>query len=304
VFIQRKNLRSFCMPKIVVILFHIYFLLMNLSIANAGEIKSAHWFLKSPRTPLKIQTNYLQTLPSGTFLFYVGYEFQQNWVAPIYQYTGNLHRIGVLRLAYYLAKTVRLQLSGGIHQVLDYEKTPDNSELSDNSHCAADVGDFSIATIAQLVSGTKYWPALGLRIDTKLPNTNQSKGIGTNTTDITITLLSTYRYGTWSIFSDIGVGILSAPLKVNLQNDVLVYGAGFFWQLSHRLQLAGEVNGYHSTINKIPIGTEDRGKIRLGVVWKFPMFAVEVYPSYGLTRYEGNWGISAGISLMGSLLNH
>jgi len=245
VFIQRKNLRSFCMPKIVV-------------------------------TPLKIQTNYLQTLPSGTFLFYVGYEFQQNWVAPIYQYTGNLHRIGVLRLAYYLAKTVRLQLSGGIHQVLDYEKTPDNSELSDNSHCAADVGDFSIATIAQLVSGTKYWPALGLRIDTKLPNTNQSKGIGTNTTDITITLLSTYRYGTWSIFSDIGVGILSAPLKVNLQNDVLVYGAGFFWQL----------------------------KIRLGVVWKFPMFAVEVYPSYGLTRYEGNWGISAGISLMGSLLNH
>jgi hypothetical protein len=138
-------------------------------------------------------------------------------------------------------------------------------------------------------------PALGLRIETKLPNTNQDRGIGTNTTDITMSALATKQYGRALVFADVGIGILTASRQLNDQNDVLVYGLGFMWKINQRFQHA-EKSTASSSRQQIPLGTEDRSAARLGAVWTLSRLAFEALAVHGITEREGDFGLIVGIS--------
>jgi len=259
-----------------------------LSIANDRLNNSSpkQRLLNSPSSPLALQTNMLRLPPKGGMWLHAGFEWRQNWQAPITRAVGDLYRYGTLRLDFGLAENVSLQIRGAIKQVLK-----SNSKI-----VARDAGDFSIATIARVLPEKPHRPALGFRVETKLPNTNQDRGIGNNTTDITMSVLATKELGSALIFSDLGLVIMSAPRQINDQNDALVYGLGVAWSLNKKLQLAGEINGFTSPRNQIPLGTEDRSAARLGFVWKFSKFAVEILAVKGLVHREGNFGVMAGLS--------
>ena len=236
--------------------------------------------------PLSLYTNSLQLPTKGNIRLYTGFELRPNWQAPITRATGDLYRFGTLRCDFGLAENVMIQIRGAVKQVLK----------SNGKTIASDAGDFSIATIARLLSEKSNRPALGFRLETKLPNTNQDRGIGANTTDITMAILATKNFRSFTAFSDIGLVILTAPRQINDQNDALVYGLGLMWNLNKKIQFAGEINGFTSPRDQIPLGTEDRSAARLGLTWRLPKLALEIVAINGLTEREGNWGVIAGAS--------
>lgn len=238
------------------------------------------------RSPLSLQTSDLRLPPRGSTRVYAGFELRSNWQAPITRIYGELYRYGTLRVDFGLADNVSFQIRGAIRQVLK----------SNAATVARDAGDFSLATVARLLPETPHRPALGFRVETKLPNTNQDRGIGNNTTDITMSILATKQFGAVLLFSDLGLVIMSAPRQINDQNDALVYGLGALWNWNKKIQLAGEINGFTSPRHQIPLGTEDRSAARAGVAWKFSKLALEVLAVKGLTRREGDWGFTAGFS--------
>lgn len=283
-------------------------LVLNLGVPEAlpagkSELSDTNRPLTAPPSPLLIQTNSLPLMSRGTVFFHAGYEFKKNWEAPVSQFRGNLHRFGVLRFDFYLSERVSLQVRGVVNQYLDAWR-PNQSRLPNVSFNAAnDVGDFSITTLAYLIPDGFYHPAFGLRVEAKLPNTNQNNGLGTNTTDIKLSVLTSKRLGSFNLYSDMGVGILSAPRQLNEQNDVLLYGFGGSVKVGRNMLLAGELNGFLSTRQNVPLGTEDRGQARLGMVWRFSQLAVEIFPQYGLTHRDGSLGIAAGLSWQLNFLN-
>lgn len=257
-------------------------------LAIAGDNDSSHTkdLFDFPSLALALQTNNLQLVPKGALRMYTAFEFRPDWQAPITHARGDLFRFGVLRFDVGIAQNVTIQIRGALTQILRF----------DHGASANDVGDFSVATIARLVSAKAQRPALGFRIETKLPNTNQDRGIGTNTTDVTMAVLATKQCGRTLVFADVGLAILTSPRQRNDQNDVLVYGLGLLWNLHRHFQLAGEINGFVSPRDQIPLGTEDRSAARLGVMWRLPKVALEILAVNGLIQREGSLGVLAGAS--------
>lgn len=238
------------------------------------------------RSPLALQTFDLRLTPHGGTRVYAGFELRPNWQAPITRIHGELYRYGTLRVDFGLADNVSFLIRGAFRQLLK----------SNSQTIARDVGDFSLATVVHVLAEKSHRPAFGFRVETKLPNTNQDRGIGNNTTDITMSILTTKQLNTILFFSDLGLVIISAPRQINDQNDALVYGLGALWNLNKRLQLAGEINGFTSPRPQIPLGTEDRSTVRAGVAWTFSKLVLEVMAVKGLTQREGDWGFTAGFS--------
>jgi hypothetical protein len=254
------------------------------NLAIAGEIKHRKNLPDFP--PLSLYTNSLQLPTKGKIRFHIGFELRPNWQAPITRATGDLYRFGTLRCDFGVAENVAIQIRGAAKQILK----------SGAKTIARDAGDFSIATMARVLSEKSKRPAFGFRVETKLPNTNQNRGIGANTTDITLSILATKNFRSFTVFSDIGLVILTAPRQINDQNDALVYGLGLSWDLNKKIQLAGEINGFTSPRHQIPLGTEDRSAARLEFSWRFSKFALEITAVQGLNQREGDLGAMAGIS--------
>jgi hypothetical protein len=261
-------------------------LLRSINDTRRNDASPPKNLLNSPPISLALQTNTLQLPSKGGMWLHAGFELRSNWQAPITRAIGDLYRYGTLRFDLGLAENVSFQVRGAVRQILS----------SNSKTVARDAGDFSIATITRVLAEKPYRPALGFRVETKLPNTNQDRGIGNNTTDITMSILATKQFGSALVFSDLGLAIMSAPRQINDQNDALVYGFGALWNAGKKLQLAGEINGFTSPRNQIPLGTEDRSTARLGVAWKFSRVALEILAVKGLLKREGNWGIIAGLS--------
>ncbi len=284
-----KNLRFFCKNCACTGIFLSTFILpsfCHLAIAGDNDSSRTKDFFNPPAAALALQTNNLQLVPKGAARVHTACEFRPDWQAPITHARGDLFRFGMLRFDLGIAQHVTIQIRGALRQVLRFEHG-----ANDN-----DVGDFSVATIARIVAAGKHRPALGFRIEIKLPNTNQDRGIGTNTTDVTMAVLATKQYGRIFVFADIGMAILTAPRQLNDQNDVMVYGFGSLWNLSKHFQLVGEVNGFVSPRDQIPLGTEDRSAGRLGFSWKLAKIALEIMAVNGLIQREGSLGVTTGLS--------
>lgn len=277
--------------------FLILFVLVTLN-AAAGQDARFLWKHTSdqPELILGLRTVCLQMLPRGSVQLFTGFEFVDDWEAPLSRFRGPLYLAGMLRFDFYVSSYVSIKITGVLQEFQRIQGDPDLSGYDVKSDVANDIGDFSVATVVTLLSQKRHRPAVGMRIETKLPNTNQEHGLGPNTTDVTLSLLASHRAGSLIAFGDMGVGILTAPRLLNEQNDVFVYGFGFIWKLSEEWRIAGEVNGFVSTRLTTPVGTESRGYVRLGCVWSLPRLAVEVYPGYGLTGREGAFRLMVGLS--------
>lgn len=227
----------------------------------------------------------------------ISFEARSHWRAPLSGLEGTLRRFAFLRFDFGVAKNVTLQIRGAVQQQLTIDATRSQpKEGYPSSGTTRDAGDFTVATMIRLYSDKAQKTALGFHIETKLPNTTQSKGIGPNTTDIHLSVLASRQIGPAFFFGDLGIGILTAPRALDEQNDVMRYGVGVSFQATRRVQLAAEINGYLNTRNLIPLGTETRGLARAGAAFSFGKFALEAAWLHGLTKNEGDWGGSVGVA--------
>ncbi len=247
-----------------------------------------------------LRTSDAEIVPAGTLRAEVGFDFLQDVSFPLSGLSGDQTSLGVLEMRMGLGRMVEVQLEGAVQHFLDVKKLgPSSVSLSLTSPSSThDVGDFSVFTKIRILREKGPRPAVAFRFGFVIPDSNQARGIGTNTTDIYASLILQKHFGRLDLLGNIGLGILQAPKANFSQNDVLTYGAAFEYAFHPRFSLVGEVAGRQSTrrINMGLLGTESRSQGRFGVQvlagglhWDFAGIA-------GVTPRDPKAGFTFGIS--------
>jgi hypothetical protein len=247
-----------------------------------------------------LQTPDTQTVPAGTLRAEVGFDFLQGINFPVSGLTGDLTSVANLDLRMGVGRIVEVQLEGAVQNFLDVKHqvpgiTPIVLTALNSTH---DVGDFSLYTKVRIWSESPRRPALAIRFGYMIPNSNQARGISTNTTNIFASLILQKHFWRLNTFGTAGVAILQAPGGTFSQNDVLTYGAAFIFPLHKRVNLAGEVYGRYNSRKITPVltGTESRAQARGGFQIFAGGFQWDVAGIAGLTKRDASSGFTFGLS--------
>ncbi len=231
----------------------------------------------------------------------VGFDFLQDVTFPLSGLSGDLTSVGVVDVRLGVGKIVEVQLQGAVQNFLDVKKRGASFvpvlELT-GPQSTHDTGDFSIATKIRIFGEQERRPSLAMRFGFKMPNSNQARGIGSNTTDVFAMLILQKHFGKLNLFGNAGVAILQSPNAKFSQNDVLLYGGAFMYPLHRRLNAVGEVAGRYSAreINADLIGTGNRSQARLGLQIFAGGFQWDVAGIAGLARNDARTGFTFGVS--------
>lgn len=246
-----------------------------------------------------LRTNSLDLVPKGTIQLGVSVDYLKGVFLPFSGLAGDLTRYGTLRADIGFGDRIEVQVRGIIDQTLsiDTARSDPGPGVALTSDRTSDVGDFTLTTLARLTEERRHFPAFGMRVEAKLPNTDQDKGIGTNTTDVLLSVLSEKHAGRLSVFSDLGLGILTEPTAPESQNDVVTYGLAATSRISSHFTLMGEINGRWAPSGFHP-GTEDHSQIRAGGAYRHRGFTCELLFTRGLTRFDEDYGVALGASWM------
>ncbi|MFQ5889482.1 MAG: hypothetical protein ACE5JR_05465 [Gemmatimonadota bacterium] len=218
---------------------------------------------------------------------------------PLSALAGDLVSVARLTVAYGLASRVLVMLEGDVYRVLTVQRAglpaiPLDPGVADGT--SGDVGDFRIGTLFSPIGGREGLSG-GLRMEVKLPNSDETKGIGTNTTDFRFGVLGSYGVRRLRVTADVGVGILEAPLESFEQNDVLMYSGEILLRIAAgRGRLALGVDGRASTRDRVPLGTEDLGELRFGADYRAGGWLLDAHLSLGYAGTSPDWGVSAGVA--------
>ena len=255
--------------------------------------------------PLRAQTRPLRTadaeiIPPGTMRAQVGFDFLQDVDFLLSGLSGDLTSVAVINIRSGVGKIIELQMYGSAQQFLDIKRqgasfVPLNLT---GTRSTRDTGDFTFATKIRVLAEADRRPALAFRFGYQMPNSNQTRGIGTNTTNIFAEVIAQKHFGRLNVFGSVGLAILTAPNALYTQNDVILYGGAFVYPLHQRVNLVGEVAGRHSsrTINADLVGTESRSQARLGVQILAGGFWWDFAGIVGITSRDPRSGFTFGIS--------
>jgi hypothetical protein len=213
-------------------------------------------------------TEDVDIIKPGVIRIESGFEFLQRQRFPLSGLEGDVVKLADTRLSFGLAPNVEFQIEWTVQNFLSIKNRGASAiplKLGANDSDTNDVGDARLWMKMKLRNESHTAPALGFRFGVELPNSNQARGIGTNTTNFYGMVTAGKRLGDkLNVFGNIGLGIVTAPLEATSQNDVLLYGLAGTYPASDKLTLLGEVNGFHSTRKHPPLGTEDFSEARLG----------------------------------------
>lgn len=245
-------------------------------------------------------TEDVDIIEPGSIRTQIGVELLQKQRFSVSGLEGDLSRIGVIGLSFGLAPNVQFEIEGTLQNYLSIDKMGPSKiplQLAPGALSTNDVGDFTLATKIKLRNETEKLPSLGFRFGVQLPNTNQAKGLGLNTTNFFASVLVGKKFfdKRLNIFGNLGLGILSAPLLTFSQNDVTTYGIAGIYKVNQRLNLVGEVNGRFSS-RKSQLGTEDQSQARFGIQLMAAGLKFDVAGTKGLTRFSPRSGVIFGIT--------
>ncbi len=257
------------------------------------------WPLAAQQRPLR--TVNADIVPRGTLRAQVGFDFLQDVDFPLSGLSGDLTSVAVINLRLGVGRIVEVQVEGTAHHFLDVRQQQTNPPVTPvltGPGSTHGVGDFSLFTKIRIVGETTSRPAVAFRFGFQMPNSDQSRGIGTNTTDVFASLIGQKSLGKLALITNIGVGILQAPLKSFSQNDVITYAGAFVYQAHRRVNIVGEVAGRHSTrdITADLVGTESRAQGRFGLQIQAGGFQWDVAGIAGVYRHDPTSGFTFGVS--------
>jgi hypothetical protein len=246
-------------------------------------------------------TEDVEIIKPGVIRIETGFEFVQDQRFPLSGLRGDLTKLGNTRLSFGLAPNVEFQIEWTLQNFLSIkgrDVTPLNLKLGANANDANDFGDATLWMKIKLKNESKITPSLGFRFGMQLPNSNEAKGIGTNTTNVfgMITAGKHFNDDRLEVFGNLGAGILQTPLSNFSQNDVLLYGLAGIYKVSDTFNLVGEVNGRHSTRRRAPLGTEDYSEARIGGQLRALGVRWNAAGIFGISKNAPKSGLSLGVT--------
>lgn len=243
----------------------------------------------------------LQPVPDvrrGEWLIGLGAAIGFDAAFPLSGLSGDLASLGRLTFAYGLGDGVLLEIRGDAWRVLTIDergesRVPLDPGVEDGR--TSDAGDFRIGFLFTPI-GSRSGFAAGGHVEVKLPNSDETKGIGPNTTDVRVAALASWGAARWRATGSLGIGILEAPLESFEQNDVLAYAAELLLKLGSRVRLALGVDGRAATRGRVLAGTEDLGALTLGADWRHGAWTIDAGVSRGLATSSADWSVGVGLS--------
>ncbi len=237
----------------------------------------------------------------GGVMAEVGFEVLQDAEFPLSGLAGDLVRVGNLRVRFGVSPRVEIQLAGTVQNFLDIEVQQPSivtPALAPGETSTNDFGDLSLATKILLLKEQASRPAVSFLWAVELPNSNERKGIGTNTTNFFASVLAGNSYGRMRLWGNVGIGILESPAETFDQNDVLTYGGAALYQVHQKrnVNFVAEVQGRANTRGLPAMGTESRSQARYGLQWFWRGVRWDVAGVAGLTRYDPSHGVSFGVT--------
>ena len=242
-----------------------------------------------------------ETVPAGTLRSEIGFDFLQDVGFPLSGLRGDETSVGIVDLRMGVGKIVEVEVEGAMQNFLDVKSrgtsfVPNLSLTGVNS--THDTGDFTLATKVRLLRNEGKRPGIAFKFGFIMPNSNQSRGIGTNTTNVFALVALEEQIRKLSVFGNLGLEILQSPNALFTQNDVLMYGGAFRYPILRNVNLVGEVNGLYSSrsINDALIGTQSTGQARVGLQIMVAGFTWDLAGVRGLNKYDPSSGFTFGVS--------
>ena len=268
-------------------------------------ILSASSFADAQQRPLL--TEDVDITPAGAVEIAVGVDFLQNAKFPLSGLKGDLTRVGDIRVRSGFASNVEIQVEGVIQNFLAINSAIDPAPIPLNvvGNSTNDFSDFTLSTKIKIRNETSSFPAIGVKFGFQMPNSDQSRGIGTNQINVFGKVLAQKRFGSRSkngtarmnVFGNLGLGIMTAPLERFTQNDVLLYGLAGIYRATDHINVVGEVNGRANTRSgDAPLGTESVSQFRVGTQIRASGLRFDGAAIFGLTKFSPRSGITFGIT--------
>jgi hypothetical protein len=247
-----------------------------------------------------LETATVDVLPPGTMRGQLGFDFLQGIEYPLSGLGGDLTSVGDMDLRLGLGGVAEVELTGAVQQFLDVKSqgmsfVPLQLTGPNSTH---DTGDYSMIAKFKVFGESGRRPAVSVRFGFILPNTNQTRGIGNNATDVFAEFVVGRHFGNWDVFGNLGLEIMTSPNALYSQNDEFLYGLAFSYPLKPRIHLVGEVAGRQDTrrFNAGLLGTESRGEGRLGLQISAGGFRWDVAGIAGVYANDPRTGFTFGVS--------
>ncbi len=250
-------------------------------------------------------TDDIDIVPAGSLEIGAGVDFFQNAKFPLSGLRGDLTRIGDIRIRQGFASNVEIQIEGTLQNYLAINSSfaPSAIPLNISGNSSNDFDDITVSAKLKLLNETKNFPALGMKFGFQMPNTDQSRGIGTNQINVFSKLIAQKRFGRRqgrdplvNVYGNLGLGIMNAPLGNFSQNDVLLFGLAGIFRVTDHINLASEVNGRLSVRRNVPLGTESMSQLRIGAQIKTSGLRFDTAAIFGLTRFSPRTGVTFGVT--------
>jgi hypothetical protein len=234
----------------------------------------------------------------GDLLFGLGVSYATGGTYPLAGFKGDLLAFPEITIGYGLGDRALVRVSGPAYQRLSIKETstpsiPLDPGTADGS--TGDAGDFRIATSFAPFGSADGFSAGGL-VEVKLPNSDETHGIGTNTTDVTIGLLGSFGADKWRGTGTVGVAILQAPLEGFVQNDLVAYAFDLLLLASSRVRLSLGLRGLANTRRTIPVATESRGAAAVAAEWLAGPWRLDASIAHGYVGHTPDWRLAAGVA--------
>lgn len=226
-------------------------------------------------------------IAEGTLVTEAGFGYQHRARFPVSGLRGDLYSILVNGLHFGVGKRAEFQMTGTLHNYLKLE----NGAGSRN-----DWGDLALSTKIKIVEEGRFRPLISFRPTVVLPNSNRTKGIGTDGTNFFGDILIGKTAGGAFVFGNVGVGILDDANRPQSQHDVIDYGIAAMIPAVDFLYVLGEWNGYYNTRPNPSPGGESRGQVRLGLRIPAGGSSLDFAATAGTTHTDHKAGFVVGMT--------
>ncbi len=227
-------------------------------------------------------------IPIGALVTEVGAGYMNRARFPLSNLGGNEFSLFENGLHFSLGPRAEFQITGVVHRFL---RVKENGTGWRN-----DWGDLALSTKIKLVDETASIPVVSFRPTVVLPNSDDARGLGTNSTQFFANLLLGKSVGRAFVFGNAGLGILTDTVRVRAQQDVFTYGLAAVLPISSRMSLLSEWNGRKNPEDHPTPGGESRAQVRLGVQIRSAGVRWDVAGTAGLTRWDPRGGVVFGLT--------
>jgi hypothetical protein len=242
-----------------------------------------------------------ETVGGGRLLIEAGVDVERDVFYPASGLRGDRFVAPTFGLSIGLSSIAELQIDGGFYQrlrITERRAAPLSGLLNFVGDETSDVEDFVIATKLRLMTEGARRPAIGLRLATKLPNSSNESGLGSDMTDFFASMLFAKTVESVRLVANGGLAIVGDPTAdVPEQTDLLTFGLSVARAMTSAAELVGEVNGRLNFTNGTPDpGAENHAVMRLGGRYTRGPVRVDGAILLGMTSRDPGFGFTTGFT--------